>query len=152
MSQLELYNDVRKENRIMKVIYIADDGREFEDENECLRYENLKSEKTKNFLNAIHAFDEEGHEIKVDLNNIASGYDIEDMIGETIYVTFDSLEAYIFFDEQQEYYGYKPIHECIDHECENDDVFIYNDNGEWESAKEMIEHYRGILDKFKNKN
>ena len=119
----------------MKTIYIADDGKEFEDENECLEYENLKSEKTKNFLNAIHAFDEGGQEIKIDLNNISSVYDIENMIRKTIYVTFDSLEARMFFDKQQEYFGYKPIHECVDHEYENDDVFIYNSNDEWESAK-----------------
>ena len=136
----------------MRAVYIADDGREFEDENECLRYENLKSEKTKNFLNAIHAFDEEGHEIKVDLNNIASGYDIEDMIGQTMYVTFDSIEARNFFDEQQEYYGYTPIHECVDSEYEDGDVFIYNDADEWESAKEMIKNYQSIITKFRNKN
>lgn len=135
----------------MKVIYIADDGREFEDENECLEYENLKSEKNKKFLNAIHAFNKEGREIKIDLNNIVSDYDIENMIRETRYGTFDSLEACIFFDEQQEYYGYKPIHECV--EYRDGDVFIYDDcTDEWISAKEMIEHYQGILDKFKSKN
>lgn len=136
----------------MKTIYIADDGKEFEDENECLDYENLKSKKTKNFLNAIHAFDEGGQEIKIDFNNISSVYDIENMIRKTMYVTFDSLEARMFFDEQQEYFGYKSIHECVDHEYENDDVFIYNSNDEWESAKEIVKKYQDIITKFKSKN
>ena len=54
----------------MKVIYIADDGREFEDENECLRYENLKSEKTKKFLNAIHAFDDEADMVNLNIEEL----------------------------------------------------------------------------------
>ena len=136
----------------MRAVYIADDGREFEDENECLAYENLKSEKTKKFLNAIHAFDDEGQEIKLNLNNIIDEYDIEELISNTMYVTFDSIEARSFFDEQQEYYGYTPIHKCVDSKYEDGDVFIYNDADEWESAKEIIKNYQNIITKFRNKN
>lgn len=132
----------------MKAIYIADDGREFEDENECLEYEKLENEKTKKLLSEIHAFNEKGEEIKV--GNGAREYDIEGMLMETFYVTFDSDEALHFFDDQQEYYGYPPIHECTI--CKNGDVFIYNDgDGEWISAKEMIEHYQDIMTKFRER-
>lgn len=129
----------------MKTIYIADDGTEFEDEDECLEYEKLQSEKMQKMLSEIHAFTEKEHEIKV--GNGPREYDIENMLMEVIYVTFDSDEARHFFDEQQEYYGYRPIHEFTS--CKDGDVFIYKDGAdEWESAMEMIDHYSTILNKF----
>ena len=132
----------------MKVIYYADDGTEFETEEECLEYENLQSVTTQKMLSEIHAFTEKGKEIRV--GDGPKEYDIENMITETMYVTFDSDEARYFFDEQQEYYGYRPIHECTS--CKNGDVFVYRDGcDEWESAMEMIEHYQGLLWSFKGK-
>lgn len=129
----------------MKVLYIADDGKEFEDEDECLKYENLQSAKTKRMLNEIHAFTEKGNEMKV--GGLLDEYDIENMLMEVMYVTFDSDDARQFFDKQQEYYGYRPIHEFTS--CLDGDVFIYKDGAdEWESAMEMIDHYSTILNKF----
>lgn len=131
----------------MKVIYIADDGKEFEDKDMCLEYENLHNAKIKKLLSEIHAFTEEGKEIKV--SGLLDEYDIETMSREAVYVTFDSDEARHFFDDKQEHYGYVPIHECTT--CRDGDVFIYSDCAdEWISAKEMIEHYQAILDKFRN--
>lgn len=133
----------------MKVIYIADDGKEFEDKDMCLEYEDIHNAKIKKLLSEIHAFTENGKEIKV--GGLLDEYDIENMIRETMYVTFDSDEAFNFFNNQQEYYGYVSIIECTTYR--DGDVFIYNDyTDEWISAKEMIEHYQGIIDKFKSKN
>lgn len=129
----------------MEIIYRADDGKEFEDEDECLEYERLHNEKTNKMLSEIHAFTERGYEIKV--GDGPREYDIENMLMETMYVTFDSEEALEFFDEQQEYYGYRPIHECAGYK--DGDVYIYKDGAdEWESTMENIEHYQEILYKF----
>lgn len=131
----------------MKVIYVADDGKEFEDKDMCLEYEDIHNAKIKKLLSEIHAFTDKGEEIKV--GGLLDEYDIEDMIRETVYVTFDSDEARHFFDEQQDHYEFTPIHACT--LCKNGDVFVYNDSDdEWISAKEIIEHYQWILDKFRN--
>lgn len=132
----------------MKVIYIADDGREFEDEDKCLEYEKFENKKTKKLLSEIHAFTTEGKEMKVGSGE--EEYDMESMLALVMYVTFDSDEALHFFDDQQEYYGYPPIHECTI--CKNGDVFIYNDgDGAWISAKEMIEYYQDIITEFRER-
>lgn len=129
----------------MKVIYYADDGTGFETEEECLAYENLQNVKIKKLLNKIHAFDENGKKITV--GDGISERSIEGMVLETIYVTFDSEDALIFFDEQLKYSGNRQIHE--DTSCKVGDVYIYDDYAdEWESAMEMVEYYQGIIDKF----
>lgn len=130
----------------MKVLYIADDGKEFEDEDECLEYERLQNANASKLLSEIHAFTE-----KEDAMQVGDGpgeYNIDEMLMETMYVTFDSKEARDFYDEQQKYYGYTQISEYIN-SYKDGDVYVYNDSVEgWESAMEMIERYQEILDKF----
>lgn len=129
----------------MKVIYYADDGTEFETEEECLEYETLQNANTKKLLSEIHAFDM--FNSKIIVGDGLKEYSIEDMINHALYVTFDSDEALEFFNEQQEYYGYNPIHECTS--SKKGDVYIYKDDGNgWESAMEMVEHYQAIIDRF----
>lgn len=127
----------------MKVIYYADDGTEFETEEECLRYEEMHNEKTKRLLSEIHAFTEHKKEIKV----IDGPYDIENMIADTYYAIFDSREAWNFFNQQQEDYGYAAIK--YNNVYRNGDVFLYKDSvDDWVSAKNSIKYYQGILDEF----
>lgn len=127
----------------MKVIYYADDGTEFETEDECLRYEEIHNEKIKRLLSEIHAFTERKKKIKV----IDGPYDIENMIADTYYVIFDSREAWNFFNQQQEDYGYAAIKYSAVYR--NGDVFLYQDTADsWVSAKTCIKYYQGILDKF----
>lgn len=133
----------------MKVLYIADDGTEFEDKDECQEYERLQNANVSKLLSEIHAFTEKGDEIKV--GDGLGEYNIDEMLMETMYVTFDSNKARDFFDEQQAYYGYEQIGAYID-SCKDGDVYLYNEDvEEWESAMEMIERYQEILDKFKER-
>lgn len=129
----------------MEIIYRADDGTEFRDEDECLEYERFHSEKAKKLLSEIHAFDRVGNEMKV--GDGPNDYDLENMIARAGYVSFDSEEAFEFFDEQQDYYGYAKIGEWNRYTM--GDVYIYKLNGDcWESANEMIGHYQELIDKF----
>lgn len=56
----------------MTTIYIADDGKQFEYEDECLAYE--KEIRIKRFSNAIFIFDEEGKQLEFNKSNFEISY------------------------------------------------------------------------------
>ena len=129
----------------MKILYIADDGKEFEDENECMEYEKIQEAEKSGVLNEIHALDDKFREMKVG-NSSMNYYDMETMLGHVLYVKFDSIKAAEYFDEQLNYYGYDTI--SVNNALKAD-VYAYHDGkNEWELVTEIVEHYQGILDKF----
>ena len=124
----------------MKVLYIADDGKEFEDEYECEKYEEIQKAKEQGFFDQIRALDSRYREIKL-------GDDLEDILQDTMYVKFDSLEAADYFNDQLYEYGLETIGYTTN--LKENVVYAYNDNiNEWESVTEKLEYYQDIFDKF----
>lgn len=98
----------------MRVVYYADDGREFETEAGCRQYEKKLDDLLCELKNGIHAYDEDGNVIDfldVDPEEL---YDIFEQI---TYLQFDTQKAIDVFTEKANDFGipclrhniYKPL-------------------------------------------
>lgn len=87
----------------MRIAYYADDGTEFETEEECNKYERrLHDLMDEHQLNSLHAYDDNGHAIDF------SGCDLEDLedaFQHISYIEFDNEKVIEIFLEQARYYG-----------------------------------------------
>jgi hypothetical protein len=128
----------------MKTIYIADDGKEFEDEDECLEYEKIEKMKAQNVINEIHAFDDNFKEINI--KDYLESYNLCGMLRHIYHVKFDSLNAATYFDTLLN--DYNDVRISKDNELKAD-IYTYNDmTNSWESATERLAQYQEIIDKF----
>ena len=87
----------RKENKTMieKTIYIAFDGKEFDDEDDCREYE--LNTKLKDIGDDLLLYDKNGKKIeKIDNQLLAESID---------YIVVKSEKAYEYFVEQMDYFG-----------------------------------------------
>ena len=86
----------------MQIIYVADDGSEFETEQECNEYENRYNGLFAAFDTDIVAFDDNNERLtyKPDVNP-------DDMFGEIKYIMFKTEEIIpVFLDARKNYFGY----------------------------------------------
>ena len=132
----------------MKVYYVADDGVEFDNEAECLEYERLQNEEVEKCIEGIHAFDLNFKEIKI--VDYKKESDIQNMIDSAIYLSFDTFDAYHYFNEMQEYFGYTLISKSITSFKEKD-VYSYEQYGMWVSVSDKIKEYQTIIDLVRGK-
>ena len=87
----------RKENKTMiqKTIYVAFDGKEFDDEDDCREYE--LNTKLKDVGDDLLLYDKNGKKIeKIDNQLLAESID---------YIVIKSEKAYEYFVEQMDYFG-----------------------------------------------
>ena len=87
----------RKENKTMieKTIYVAFDGKEFDDEGDCREYE--LNTKLKDIGDDLLLYDKNGKKIeKIDNQLLAESID---------YIVVKSEKAYEYFVEQMDYFG-----------------------------------------------
>ena len=75
---------------LMRVVYYADDGREFETELACRKYERRLSDLVYELQNGIHAFDDDGDVIN--FNNCEVAW-LEDTFQNISYIKFDNQKA-----------------------------------------------------------
>lgn len=130
----------------MKILYIADDGTEFEDEQECIDYERRNNKVAQEMLSQIHCYDHNFREMTV--SEKRRDYDLEGMLQAVYYIRFDSCEALEWLNEQFDYYGYTKIEPHI--AFDEDDILMWYDGDEtWESVNDKIGYYNDIINKIK---
>lgn len=119
----------------MEIIYRADDGTEFYDEDSCVRYERRLANKERNLKSRF--FDRKGKEM--DNTNIEECYE------HGWYVEFASLEEAEFYNKEtyelvgNTYFDGKP--------CEG--RFYYDrDEATWRNLEELYQEYAEILNVF----
>ena len=86
----------------MRVVYYADDGREFESEKECREYEKELSNVMHALLNGVHAYDHKKRPINFE------GYDADNMdvaFEEVYFVQFDNQNAADVFMQKARDFG-----------------------------------------------
>ena len=116
-----------------EVHYFADDGTEFDTEEECLEYERT----FKDQITAVRFFDDDYDELS-DLEHI-EGY------GVYMYIV-DRDKAELLFNRLVEYISFdKP-----DFDVSNGDVLQWTDAG-WESIKDRIEELQTVFYKIAEK-
>ena len=98
-----------------KILYIADDGAEFEDEDECLNYE-----KTLGFdyiKDDITFWDEHFKKLNIESPNLAD---------ETFYVKIDTEKAYNWFNNFLSEEGYETLDKCVSHRPKLTGLYFYD--------------------------
>ena len=98
-----------------KIIFIADDGAEFEDEDECLNYE-----KTLGFDHVkddITFWDEHFKKLNIESPNLAD---------ETFYVKIDTEKAYNWFNNFLSEEGYETLDKCVSHRPTLTGLYFYD--------------------------
>lgn len=81
----------------MKVVYYADDGKEFETELACRKYERRLSDLLYELQNGIHVFDDDGDVINFNNHEVAW---LEDTFQNISYIKFDNQKAIDVFAEK----------------------------------------------------
>lgn len=119
----------------MEIIYRADDGREFYNEDDCVRYEHRLANKKRNLKSRF--FDRKGKEM--------DNTDIEDCYEHAWYAEFASLEEAEFYDKEtseltgNSYFDDKP---CAGR-------FYYDrDEARWRNLEELYQVYAKVLNVF----
>ena len=98
-----------------KILYIADDGAEFEDEDECLSYE--KTLKFDFIKDDITFWDE--HFKKLSINE-------EDLADKAFYVKIDSEKAYNWFNNLLWEEGYATLEKCVSNRPKVTGLYFYD--------------------------
>ena len=116
-------------------IYIADDGTEFRDEEECRMYEDSKRD-----YSAVRFFDCEREEIN------PNAYTIDCLYSDANYlIIVDAERAKELFTYLYEAYGFEPPREY-----ETGDILAYDeDDGGWYDLVKKIDELIGIYNKVK---
>ena len=126
-----------------KIIFIADDGAEIEDEDECLNYE-----KTLGFdyiKDEITFWDEHFKKLNIESPNLAD---------ETFYVKIDSEKAYNWFNNLLSEEGYETLDKCVSDRPKLRGLYFYDSykdvwkqlEGEFDALYWIVENCG--LDKF----
>lgn len=100
---------------IEKILYIADDGAEFEDEDECLTYEKT--------LGFDHIKDEIAFWNKY-FKKLT--IDEEDLSDKAFYVKIDSEKAYNWFNNLLWTEGYETMDKCVSHRSKLTGLYFYD--------------------------
>lgn len=104
--------------------YVANDGMEFDTEQECLNYEHEQMKISDNFV----LYDKDFNKIDInDINNYAYIYIISDVQGVTEY-----LRYWVGFSDGLNDIG----------------LFWLNDEGDWESVNNLIDYHKKELDRL----
>ena len=114
-------------------IYVADDGTEFRDEEECRLYEDSKRD-----YSSVRFFDIEQEEIN------PNAYTIDCLYGDANYlIIVDAERAKELFTYLYETYGFEPPREY-----ETGDILAYDeDDGGWYDLVKKIDELIGIYNK-----
>ena len=119
-----------------KTIYIAFDGKEFEDEYKCTKYE--LSEYGKNVCNDLPMYDKNGKQMFI--SQADCDYQRID------YVVFKSKPAYDYFAQLMDYYGYiYPNEEKVkddNYKCS----YYYDYDYEWRNINDKINELQSQID------
>ena len=117
-----------------KTIYIAFDGKQFDDEDKCVEYESLA--KAKEIGDDLLLYDKNGNRIKT--INYASADKID-------YIIVKSEKAYDYLEEKMDNYG-------LDYPSFSSKLPIYSyysyDKNEWCDIKDKIEDLQEELDRL----
>lgn len=116
-------------------IYVADDGTEFRDEEECRMYEDSKRD-----YSSVRFFDIEQEEIN------PNAYTIDCLYSDANYlIIMDAERAKELFTYLYETYGFEPPREY-----ETGDILAYDeDDGGWYDLVKKIDELIGIYNKVK---
>lgn len=98
-----------------KIIFIADDGAEFEDEDECLNYE--KTLGFDHIKDEIAFLDEHFKKLTIDE---------EDLSDKAFYVKIDSEKAYNWFNNLLWTEGYETLDKCVSHRPKLTGLYFYD--------------------------
>ena len=128
---------------IEKIIYIADDGAEFEDEDECLDYE--RAMKFGDVERDITFWDRYFRKLSIDNPDLAD---------DAIYVKVDTEKAYDWFNNYLYEEGYTTLADCITPRPKLTGLYFYDSNNEvWKQLEGELDSLYWIaencgLDKF----
>lgn len=114
----------------MRVVYYADDGREFETEKECREYEKKTANFLNEFENSIYAYNCDGEPVSL------KDYDPEEWeypIEKISYIQFNSQKAIdVFMDYVVPEFGMVDIASDINREVKVGERYFYDyDEGVW---------------------
>lgn len=130
----------------MKVVYCADDGTEFETEQECRDYE-LKTADFFEECAHVHAYDD-----NEDVINFRD-YEIENMenaFQDISFIQFDTQKAIDLFMEKGNDYGLLGIHEDIKRPVKVGERYFYDwDADEWVCLEDRQKELNKIAAVFK---
>lgn len=98
-----------------KIIFIADDGAEFEDEDECLNYEKILG--FDYIKDEITFWDEHFKKLTIDE---------EDLSDKAFYVKIDSEKAYRWFNNLLWTEGYETLDKCVSHRPKLTGLYFYD--------------------------
>lgn len=113
----------------MRVVYYADDGREFNTETECRKYERRLSDLMHELQNGINAFDDDGDEIS--FNNCELEW-LEEIFQNISYITFLNKKAIDVFLAQAADIGVNEISHDLQRELVVGERYFYDwDEDRW---------------------
>lgn len=131
----------------MRVVYYADDGTEFEFEDECREYERNLSFLLHELQNGIHAFDD--NDKAIDFNN----YEIdclEDAFQNISYIKFDNQGAINAFKERANEFGLSDIEACLRRPLVVGERYFYDwDEDKWACLEDRQKELDKIAAVFK---
>ena len=128
---------------IEKIIYIADDGAEFEDEDECLDYE--RAMKFDSIEKDITFWDEHFRKLSIDNPELAD---------DAFYVKVDTEKAYDWFNNYLYEEGFTTLADCITPRPKLTGLYFYDSkNDVWKQLEGELDTLYWIvencgLDKF----
>jgi hypothetical protein len=126
----------------MRIVYYADDGREFDTEAECRKYERRLSDLMFELQNGIHAYDDNGDEIS--FNNCELEW-LEELFQDISYIKFDNKKAIDVFLMQAADIGLNKINEDLQRELIVGERYFYD----WDKEKWVcLEDKQRELDKI----
>lgn len=131
----------------MRVVYYADDGREFDTEEECRKYERRLSDLMFELQNGINAYDDDGHEIS--FCNCEIDW-LEEWFGNIVYITFDNKKAIDVFLAQARDFGLNEIDCDIKRELVVGERYFYDwDHDKWTCLEDKQKELDKIAYMFK---
>lgn len=128
---------------IEKITYFADDGTEFEDENECRDYE--RAMKFGSIEKDITFWDEHFRKLSIENSELAD---------DAIYVKIDTEKAYDWFNNYLREEMYETLDKCVSHRPKLTGLYFYDSYGDvWKQLEGEFETLYWIaencgLDKF----
>jgi hypothetical protein len=130
----------------MEVIYKANDGKVFETEEECLKYESQLDEIMSN-LSHIHMYDEYGNEITLDKNVEDWEYSLQDVA----FIEFDTQKAIDCFASYAiSQFGLLDIEHDIRRDVEPGERYFYDwDQDAWRCLEDRYKKLNKIAQIFR---
>lgn len=134
----------------MKVVYYADDGTEFETEDECREYEKKMANILIEFTNSIHAYDDNGKVINL---NDYDTEEWEEAFEKITHIQFDTQKAIdCYLKHAISEYGMLYIASDINREVKVGERYFYDwDADKWACLDDKQKALDKIASVFKNK-